>query len=418
MSNIHNYSHKSFLSKARKKAFKKASKEISHVFEESNLNLWFKISKGETYTRFLIELRPAYRRMLEHEYLIYLLNIHIDYLMERRNYLGAQAGKLKAGIKSWETDKAWQSYSRANVKLNFFDEKLLNNKKGFINSIYSFIFRIKSDDSRNETNNNSKILISHNRINFNWFYSICNYSINFFYFLLEWSMKSGLSIITAIGLIGILEDQLPDNKYLVYAIALFSSVSLVQIISKTAYNFYISRDNQKKSFMPVLLFLICIMEGILGYSTLKEIFSKPVLSPNAEPYNLEFFVLSMSFSSANILFSIAKATRYTSSLLRREKFLSLVEQRNDVSEEINYISGEIERARLEFERYKVEVQNLLYGKDSQGNNNGIFPEISQLSKEMYGGLPKVIPLSSEDVEQLPSSNLPSNGKKIESEVPE
>jgi hypothetical protein len=406
MSNYNNNSCKNFLSEARENASEKAAKEISHIFEKSNLNLWLKISKGETYARFLLELRPAYRRMLECEYLVYELSSHIDYLIEKENYLGDQAGELRAGIKSWELNKTWQPYSRFNITSKFLNEKEFKNKNGLINFIYSLFSKQKySQNSSQEERAKqeiSKVLISHNRKNFNWLHSISNYIISFFYFVCEWIMKGGLSIIIAIGLFGIVKRAGIPNDYISWIIALFSSISLVQIISKTVYNFYISSNGGLAKHINFLLISICIMEGILGYTALREIFPQQrALNGQTvdiiKQYKPEFFALSMSFTVANILFSIAKAKRYNSSLLRREKFLSLIEKKNDISETINYVIGEIQKSSINFERYKQEVNSLLYGGI---HKSGLFPEISQLSKEMYGDISEMIPLSFDDLSQL------------------
>jgi hypothetical protein len=421
------------LKNLRKKSIKKAKKEVKYIFEDSNLSLWLKSNEAKTYVRFQFDLRDAYRRMKESEYLIDAISDHLDLLISREIKLGHQAGKLKAGLKPWEIHKIWLSYSGID---NWYKSKVKSfSEKGFFKKIRDLFSDknknlLKGELLKEEFDFKASHKIVHGEFNFQSSYKkhsfdlinlinlVFNFTIKALYFILEWSFKCGLSIIVFIGLLEILDEKFRDNGSWNIILALFSSISLIQIISTAIYNLYISEDSDNKSkadssipslqdfvkhfhgfSRSIILIFLCFTEGFLGhnllYSTMHQ--SHELNKPNVLGFKFDpsLALLSSTFVIANVLFAVAKAKRYNYSLERKENFLALVEEKNDVMQQINYFKGELTQASLKFERYKKEVQDLLYDKQ-----NGIFSQIVILSSRIYTDPTESIPLSLDEIDTI------------------
>jgi hypothetical protein len=422
----------------RKKSIKKAKKEVRYIFEDSNLSLWLKSNEAKTYVRFQFDLRDAYRRMKECEYSIDAISNHLDRLISLEIKLGHKAGKLKAGLKPWEIHKIWLSYSGID---NWYKSKVQSSgKKGLFRKIKE-LFSVKNTTLpeegllKEEFDFKSSRKIVDGEFNFQSSYKkhsfdianlinlIFNFTIKTLYFVAEWSFKCGLSIIVFIGLLEILDAKFPDDGSWKIILALFSSISLIQIISMAIYNLYISENSCSESktdlsisspqwhvkcfhgfSRSIILIFLCFTEGFLGhnllYKTMHTLHESKKLNILGVDFDPGLALLSSTFVIANVLFAVAKAKRYNYSLERKENFLALVEEKNDVMQQINYFKGELTQASLKFERYKKEVQDLLYDK-----NTGIFSQIVILSSRIYTDPTEAIPLSLDEIDTIANQLL-------------
>jgi hypothetical protein len=104
-----------FLKNVRIRSNQKANQEIKKLFDDTNISLWFKLDEGQSYFRIILELKVAYRRALEYEYLLYYLGDYLDYLQIEENILGEKAGKIQAELKTWEIIKPWKNFNGSNI---------------------------------------------------------------------------------------------------------------------------------------------------------------------------------------------------------------------------------------------------------------------------------------------------------------
>jgi hypothetical protein len=404
---------KVFFKNARIRSNRKANQEIKKLFDDNNISLWFKLGEGQTYFRIILELKVAYRRSLEFEYLLHYLGDYLDYLQTEENILGEKAGKIQAELKTWEIIKPWKNFNGSNI--NHYVSNYYANESDSLPARLKFLFfgskirknkNLEKDDNElgntdDALNESLEINISYQRIDIDWLVRLVKIFKIFSHYVFELIMKSGLAIIIFVGLVQMLSSMdIPDKNL----IALLSSIALVQAISISIYYWQISVDNKinddkfklDRRLFYVYISIICLAEASLGHSLL---YNKIHPTSSVGDNNLwtfirvdvGLFLTSLIFALTNIAYSISKAKRYKDSMKKRKKFLSIVEKKYDLIQSIHYISGEIVQSKFMFEKYKNEVVKLLE-KDSI-----ISSKLILLSNMTYEDPGYPIPLSEQEI---------------------
>jgi hypothetical protein len=195
-------------------AKREADKKVESIFKDSKIDDWLIKNRGSTYVIIQLELKLAAQRMFKYEYLIEYHQDKICRLEKQRDKLAFNIGKLKVNLYRWQlkNDLPLKSLKHKKFSLLLLVKDLAYNIKALLIAFCGVVFPT-----------------------------------------LELILKSGLSLIVVISLLGItgvlpkdggIMRSLQEPSKLIFILAItFAGISLVHFLS--AYIYYDFMYSQK-----------------------------------------------------------------------------------------------------------------------------------------------------------------------------
>ena len=209
----------------------------------------------------------------------------------------------------------------------------------------------------------------------------------------QWVLKAGMSFLTVLSTASINEFVHSIDQDLFLWLAVFSSISLVELTSASIYNLFTSEPSSKPSNKPIVLKLgdgkiasieipylscskiiyILLMvviwgaEACIGYSMLSvkiayELGRESNPAQTSEVHWYELLIGVSMFALINLLFAYSKATRDNAVTERKDKLGYYLEYQENLKKEFEYCEKQAKARNADYQKYKNRFIKIIYAK--------------------------------------------------------